>query len=91
MEAPEQIVAINGTALRHVQIDEFDRAADRMDRGADVSDAVEELDRELEPDSGPREDWESVERRYDKAEREADAERLLRELKRRMGMDSDEI
>ncbi len=71
-------------------IDEFDRAADRMDRGFDVSDAAEELDRELEPDAAPREQWESVERRYDKAEREADAERLLRELKRRMGLDSDE-
>ncbi len=71
-------------------IDEFDRAADRMGRDFDVSEAEEELDRELEPDAVPRENWESVERRYDKSEREADAERMLRELKRRMGMDSDE-
>jgi phage shock protein A len=71
-------------------LDEFERVADRTGRGADVSDAAEELDRELEGDAAPSEEWKSVERHYDKSEREASAERLLRELKRRMGVDSDE-
>lgn len=70
-------------------VDEFDRMADRMSRGVETSDAEEELDREL---SGREDepDWRDVERQFDRKEREANAEQLLEELKRRMGMEDDE-
>ena len=65
-------------------VDEFDRMADRVTRETDVDSARRELDDELDPlASRPlRRDY-----RSDKAQREADAEEMLRELKRRMGMD----
>ena len=65
-------------------VDEFDRMAERVSRESDVDSARQELDEELDPlASRPsRTDY-----RPDRAQREADAEEMLRELKRRMGMD----
>ncbi len=65
-------------------VDEFDRMAERVGRESDVDSARRELDEELDPlASRPyRRDY-----RSDKTQREAEAEEMLRELKRRMGMD----
>jgi len=73
----------------HKVIDEFDRMADRTERGLDVDDAEKELDREMAGEEAAP-DWKDVERRYDRTEREAEADAMLEEMKRRMGMDYDE-
>ena len=60
--------------------------AERVSRETDVDSARQELDRDLDPLAS-----ESIPRDYqsERARREADAEEMLRELKRRMRMDSD--
>ena len=73
----------------HKVLDEFDRLADRTERGFEVDDAEKELDREMAGEK-PIPDWNDADRRFDRSEREADAEAMLEELKRRMGMDSDD-
>ena len=67
-------------------VDAFDRMAERVSRETDVDSARQELDRDLDPLAS-----ESIPRDYqsERARREADAEEMLRELKRRMRMDSD--
>ncbi|MFV1986385.1 MAG: PspA/IM30 family protein [Gemmatimonadota bacterium] len=73
--------AIENKTSRFDSVDAFDRMADRMEGAADVNDAARELDFELDPLSEPpRRDYAS-----DRAMREAKAEDLLEELKRRMG------
>ncbi len=72
--------AIEHKASRFDSVDAFDRMAGRMESASDVDDAARELDLELDPLSEPpRRDYASA-----KAHREAKAENLLDELKRRM-------
>ena len=62
-------------------VDAFDRMAEKMEGAGDVEAAARELDLDLDPLSEPpRRDYAS-----EKAMREAHAEDLLEELKRRMG------
>jgi hypothetical protein len=73
--------AIEHKTSRFDSVDAFDRMADRMEGASDVDAAARELDVELDPLSEPpRRDYSS-----EKATREANAENLLDELKRRMG------
>lgn len=75
--------AIENRASRFDSVDDFDRMAERMEGVSDVDDARRELDRELDPSSAPpRRDYET-----EREIREANAEEMLRELKRRMGVD----
>lgn len=65
--------------------DAFDRAAERSERASDLDDARRELDRDLDPAARDATDLRDLGRR----DREADAEELLEELKRRMGVDDE--
>lgn len=62
--------------------DAFDRVADRTERASDLDDARRELDRELDPVARDATELRDLGRR----DREADAEFMLDELKRRMGV-----
>jgi len=75
--------AIENKTSRFDSLDAFDRMAERMEGASDVDAAARELELELDPLSGP------PPRDYaaQKATREAKAEDLLEELKRRMGVD----
>lgn len=65
-------------------VDAFDRMAEKVSRETDVDSARQELDRELDPLAS-----EPIPRDYrsERARRELEADEMLRELKRRMGMD----
>ena len=75
--------AIGNQASRFDAVDAFDRVAEKMEGASDVDEARRELDRELDPlaDSSPR-DY-AAERDL----REARADEMLKELKRRMGVE----
>lgn len=78
--------SIENRASRADAADEFDRMAERVEGASDVDEARRELDRELDPSlerSSPSDYARERERR------EMDAERMLRELKRRMGVDEE--
>lgn len=72
--------AIENRTARFDSADAFDRMAEKVESASDVDDAARELDLELDPLSRP------PPRDYagEKAMREANAEDLLEELKRRM-------
>ena len=75
--------AIENNTSRFDSLDAFDRMAEKMEGASDVDDATRELDLELDPLSAPpRRDYVA-----DKQMREANAEDLLEELKRRMSAD----
>ena len=63
-------------------VDEFDRTVEKIDREAELSVAEEALDRDLDD----RRAW-TADPALERARREENAERMLRELKRRMGME----
>jgi len=75
--------AIESETSRFDSLDAFDRLAERMEGASEVDAAARELDLELEPSARPNPRDYAAE----KAAREAKAEDLLEELKRRMGMD----
>ncbi len=77
--------AIENRSSRFDSVDAFDRMAERMEGASDVDDARRELDLELDPLTEP------TRRNYasERAAREANAEDMLRELKRRMGVDDE--
>jgi len=75
--------AIENRASRFDSVDAFDRMAEKVEGASDVDDARRELDRELDPLSEPPPRDYHTEREL----REANAEDMLRELKRRMGVD----
>jgi hypothetical protein len=73
--------AIENKTSRFDSLDAFDRMADKMEGAGDVDAAARELEIELDPLSAPpRRDYAA-----EKQMREANAEDLLEELKRRMG------
>ncbi|MDX1393899.1 MAG: hypothetical protein R3195_05895 [Gemmatimonadota bacterium] len=73
--------AIDNKTSRFDSLDAFDRMAEKMESAGDVDAAARELDLELDPLSEPpKRDYAG-----EKAMREAHAEDLLAELKRRMG------
>lgn len=75
--------AIENKTERFDSVDAFDRMAEKMEGAGDVDAAARELDLELDPLSdAPQRDFAA-----EKAMREANAEDLLKELKRRMGAD----
>lgn len=68
-------------------IEEFERIFEGAGRSGDVAEAARELDREL---GGPAADaarGREMDRELDRTSREAEADAMLRELKRRMGME----
>lgn len=75
--------AIENRASRFDSVDDFDRMAEKMEGASDVDEARRNLDRELDPLSEPSPRDYNTEREI----REANAEEMLRELKRRMGVD----
>lgn len=76
--------AIENKTSRFDSLDAFDRMAEKMEGASDVDDAARELDLDLDPlsEAAPRRDY-AVEKEL----REARAEDMLEELKRRMGAD----
>ena len=76
--------AIENKTSRFDSVDAFDRMAEKMEGAQDVDAAARELDLELDPlaEPAPRRDFQA-----EKELREARAEDMLEELKRRMGMD----
>ncbi len=75
--------AIENRGSRFDSVDAFDRMAEKMEGASDVDEARRELDRDLDPLSEPpRRDYNT-----ERGIREANAEEMLRELKRRMGAD----
>ncbi|MFQ5678120.1 MAG: PspA/IM30 family protein [Gemmatimonadota bacterium] len=63
-------------------LEELERVTERMSRPSDLEAAERQLDRELEGEPDPADDPE-----LSRLDREARAEELLRELKRRMGVE----
>jgi len=72
--------AIENKTARFDSVDAFDRMADKMEGASDVDAAARELDLELDPLSRPPSRDYAAEREL----REANAEQMLEELKRRM-------
>ncbi len=64
-------------------VDEFERTVEKIDREAELSVAEEALDRDLDD----RRSW-TADPALERARREENAERMLRELKRRMGTET---
>lgn len=79
--------AIDSRTSGFEAVDAFDRMAEKVSRETDVDEARRELDGELDPLAS-----EPIPRDYgsERARREAQADEMLRELKRRMGMDPNE-
>lgn len=75
--------AIDRSTSRFDSLDAFDRMAEKVEGASDVDAARRELDRELDPLSEPP----PRDYRAEREMRERDAEEMLRELKRRMGVD----
>ncbi len=76
--------AVEGRASSYDAADAFDRMAERVEGAADLDDATREVDEALDPLLDERFKRDPT---LDRAQREADAERMLRELKRRMGQE----
>ena len=76
--------AIENKTTRFDSVDEFDRMAEKMEGAGDVDAAARELDLELDPLSEPAPGRDYV---AERELREARAEDMLEELKRRMGVD----
>lgn len=76
--------AVEGRASRYDAADAFDRMAERVEGAADLDDATREVDEALDPLLDERFKRDPT---LDRAHREAEAERMLRELKRRMGQE----
>jgi len=77
--------AIENKTARFDSLDAFDRMAERMEGATDVDEARRELELDLDPLSRPP----PRDYRTAKADRDAHAEHMLEELKRRMGVDDD--
>ncbi len=77
--------AIENTTSRLDSVEAFDRVAETLEGASDVDRARRDLDLELDPDA----DAGLRDVSADRSKREADAEALLRELKRRMGVEDE--
>lgn len=75
--------AIQNNTSRFDSVDAFDRMAEKMEGASDVDRARRDLDIELDPLSEPAPRDFAAERQH----REVQADEMLRELKRRMGVD----
>ncbi len=72
--------AIDNSASRFDSVDAFDRMADKMEGASDLDDARREVDLDLDPLSAPPVRDYAAEKEL----RNAQAENMLEELKRRM-------